>query len=438
MRLLFLSNFYPPQAIGGYEQWCHEVALALQERGHQVSVLTSRYGLEHERAAADSPSVRRKLHLMSGLDYYEPLRFFTHWRAEEAYNRRALLAAIDIAQPDLVLVWGMWNLSLNLPYWAEQRLPGRVAYYLSSYWPIDQDAHRAFWDLPANSRMGHLLKQPLRSWARRLLAAAEYPPKLQFCHAVCCSQYVRDTLVAAAAVPAQAAVLHGGTDPKPFVAMARQRKPDMNGRLRFLYFGRLVHDKGVHTILEALAILQSQIDLSKLRLTVLGSGHPDYEAYLHQLVREYQLAGSVDFVSQVERKEVPAWLGRHDVYLFTSIWAEPMARSVMEALAADMLVIGSEVGGQTEMLRDEVNSLTFPPADPHGLASRMAEALAQPEQRAILAAAGQAMVLRDFTLDRMVTNIETWLDGILAVPPSDTGWPRRIQYIGVPGSLSKK
>jgi hypothetical protein len=151
MRLLFLSNFYPPHAIGGYEQWCQEVTLALQARGHQVSVLTSRYGLEHGTADPDSPSVRRKLHLMSRLDYYDPVHFLTQWRAEEAYNHRELLATINIAQPDLILVWGMWNLSLSLPYWAEQRLPGRVAYYLSSYWPIDQDAHRAFWDLPGCS-----------------------------------------------------------------------------------------------------------------------------------------------------------------------------------------------------------------------------------------------------------------------------------------------
>ncbi|MBN2391114.1 MAG: hypothetical protein JXR84_10330, partial [Anaerolineae bacterium] len=45
MRLLFLSNLYPPFDIGGYEQWCQEMAVCLRQRGHTVHVLTSRYGV---------------------------------------------------------------------------------------------------------------------------------------------------------------------------------------------------------------------------------------------------------------------------------------------------------------------------------------------------------------------------------------------------------
>ena len=41
MRLLFLSNFYPPHQLGGYEELCAEVAQGLRARGHTVAVLTS-------------------------------------------------------------------------------------------------------------------------------------------------------------------------------------------------------------------------------------------------------------------------------------------------------------------------------------------------------------------------------------------------------------
>jgi len=43
MRLLNLTNFYPPHARGGYEEWCKEVTNGLRARGHTVSVLTSRF-----------------------------------------------------------------------------------------------------------------------------------------------------------------------------------------------------------------------------------------------------------------------------------------------------------------------------------------------------------------------------------------------------------
>ena len=181
------------------------------------------------------------------------------------------------------------------------------------------------------------------------------------------------------------------------------------GPLRLVYFGRLIHDKGVHTAIEALRLLKERGLIEQFHLTILGSGHPDYEAKLHQMVKAFDLCSQVEFVRQVPRDEIPQWLGRFDVFLFTSIWPEPMARSVMEAMAAGLLVIGSEVGGQTEMLAHNENALTFQAEDATGLADHLAYALNHPTRRMELAHAGQQMVLERFTLDRMVNDVETYL-----------------------------
>ncbi len=416
MRLLFLSNFYPPYVLGGYELLCQEMAAALAQRGHSLCILTSRYGVVRGAAPVaantDSLQVLRNLRLITRLDYYDPMRFFARWPVDEEHNHRQLSAAIDEFQPDLVVIWGMWNLSLRLAYWAEQRLPGKVAYYISSYWPTDTDPHRSYWSLPSNSRLGGLLKQPLRKWADARLQAEGYPPALRFEHAVCCSRYVRDTLVAAKAIPAKTGVMYTGAHPEPYLAASAAREPAAAGELRLLYFGRLIHDKGVHTILEALNILKSENCLEQMRLTILGSGHPDYENHLRQYVQEHNLSSVVTFVSMVQRSEVPQWLSQHDVFLFTSIWAEPLARNMMEAMAAGMYVIGSEVGGQPEILHNGVNGATFVAEDAADLAQQIKCALENPRDRAKLAAAGQETVLRGFTFERMVDEMEEWLDGI--------------------------
>ena len=78
MRLLFLSNFYPPIRPGGYTQWCHEVAERLKARGHTVNVLTSRY--EREKAPTGEQRIYRLLYLEGDLNYYQPLHFFTGWK----------------------------------------------------------------------------------------------------------------------------------------------------------------------------------------------------------------------------------------------------------------------------------------------------------------------------------------------------------------------
>ena len=62
MRILFLSNFYPPASRGGYEQWCQEVADGLRSKGHAVVVLTSDHG-KSGLQTSDPAWVHRSLHL---------------------------------------------------------------------------------------------------------------------------------------------------------------------------------------------------------------------------------------------------------------------------------------------------------------------------------------------------------------------------------------
>ena len=346
MRLLFLSNLYPPYDMGGFEQLCQEVTVRLRQRGHTVQVLTSRHGLDHPLPSEQD--VIRTLHLQANVHYYQPMEFFLQRPRQERSNKRELRRAIDQLAPDLIVVWGMWNLSRNLPYWAEQRMPGRVAYYIASYWPMDTDIHEEYWQRQAKKPVTELLKRPLRALALSQLSWEGYPPSLHLEHAKCCSQYVRDTLVQAGKLPANAGVLFGGIDPEPFLRNPSRSSEAQEGPLRLLYFGSLLSHKGVHTAIEALGMLKKRGLADRVELTLLGSGHPDYEAQLRAMVAQFGIGDRVQFAGRVPRDEIPSWLGRFDVFLFTSIWAEPMARSVMEAMAANSFI--SELFGYTPKL----------------------------------------------------------------------------------------
>lgn len=425
MRILFLSNFYPPHDYGGYEQWCHEVATGLHRRGHEVSVLTSRYrrhqsnGCTQRAVEEVSIPVQRTLHLETDLHYYDPVDFLRRpWY--EWTNSQMLRQGIARGKPDVIMVWGMWNLSHTLPCCAEAWLAGRVTYFISNYWPTDTNPHTAYWQLPANRTVGEIIKRPLRSLALAQLRYTHYPPPLHFEHAVCCSHYVRNALVAAGKLPASAGVLYGGTDPEPFLAKARKTHLDPATEkqpLRLLYFGRLDPEKGVQTAVEALCSLKRRALLDAITLTIIGSGHPAYEAQLREAVHAHGLETQVEFVAKIPREEVPAWLGRFDVYLFTSVWPEPMARSVMEAMAAGLLVIGTEVGGQAEMLCHNHNALTFQPGDAEALADHITRVVQEPALRTRLACAGQKLVLERFTLRRMVDEIEQYLSDVVEKAP---------------------
>jgi len=118
MRLLFLTNLYPPHDRGGLEQLCQEIRVGLQERGHTIEVLTSNYGTSSKIESANG--VRRSLYLQADVEVYKPLDFFLNRGQQERNNVRELRQAIDSLSPDLIWIWGMWNLSKKLPYLAEQ------------------------------------------------------------------------------------------------------------------------------------------------------------------------------------------------------------------------------------------------------------------------------------------------------------------------------
>lgn len=410
MRLLFLSNFYPPHELGGMEQLTAEVATYLRARGHHVTVLTSRAGAESAESTEDC--VIRSLFLEADIHYYSMRAFFFARRAQEMANERALRQALETVRPDVFVVWNMWNLSRHLPYLAEQWLPGRVAYYIASTWPMDADAHTEYWQLPAARRLTEVLKRPLRALALAWLRREGYPPHLAFAHTMCVSRYMRDKLVAAQAIPATADVLYNGIDPAPFLSAAQASAESQVRPLRLLYFGSLVPIKGVHVAVEALGLLARQGLAERVELTILGRGHPDYVARLRAQVTELNLQDCVRFQEWIARADVPAMLQAYDVFLFTSTGPEAMARTVMEAMAAGLLVIGSEVGGQVEMLVNGENALTFAAGDAARLAGHVRYLLDAPAQRHRLAQAGQQTVLQRFTLERMVYNIETWLGSI--------------------------
>jgi len=411
MHCLFLSNYYPPYELGGLEQLTWEVASRLRTRGHAVGVLTTRSGAQASPREQEE-HVIRSLYAEAPIHYYSIQSYFLQRRGQEAANREELRCAIESVRPDVLVVWNMWNLSRRLPYWAEQWLPGRVAYYIASTWPMDPDIHHEYWNLPALRPSSEWLKRILRALALSQLQREGYPPSLDFAHAMCVSSFLRDSLVAAQAIPTSAGVLYNGIEPGPFVAAHSHRSEPAGHPLRLLYFGGLIPIKGVHVAIQAMQLLRQQGLADRVVLTIRGRGHPDYVERLHAMVAESGLGQCVRFEDWIPRSGVPDMLKEHDVLLFTSTGPEAMARTVMEGMAAGLTVAGTPVGGQREMLEDGINALVFPPDHAAGLAACILRLHRDPALRTRLAEAGRRTVLERFALDRMVDQMEAWLEEV--------------------------
>jgi glycosyltransferase involved in cell wall biosynthesis len=202
-------------------------------------------------------------------------------------------------------------------------------------------------------------------------------------------------------------IIHGGTDVERFLGV---RKRDyLSGHLKLLYAGQLVRHKGVHTTIEAMARLVNERGINQITLTLVGAGHPDYEAFLRDLVERERLQDFVTFHEPVSKDKMPAILQQFDILIFPSIYEEPLARMTQEAMASGLVVVGTTTGGTKEILRDGETGFTFAPEDAEGLAEQVTRLLLDPDLRCRLAQAGRQTVLENFTLDKMVNEIEAYL-----------------------------
>ncbi|MCI0575016.1 MAG: glycosyltransferase family 4 protein [Chloroflexi bacterium] len=410
MRILIISNYFPPFEIGGWEQLTADVAGLLKQRGHQVWVLTSNH-----RAAeltAPEPGVERALHLESPDQFYYHAPYTLTYRWREQQNSRMLARRVASFVPDIIFINGMWNLPLSLAWRAEQLCPGRVVYYLASPWPAEPAVHAIYWSDPAARLWLRRPKQLVGAVARRWLLPAAPRHQPAFEHVLCVSAYMQQFMVEQAGVPlSHTQVIHNGVDPAVFVP----RSPNGHGPvLRLLYAGQLRADKGVHTAVEAVGQAVRADPSLRLALTIAGGGAPAYVELLQARIQVLGLAGIVTLPGQAPREQMPAILASHDVLLFPSVWPEPLARIVQEAMACGLVVIGTTTGGTPELLQDGENGLTFEAENATMLAGQITRLARDPALRSRLARAARETVEACFTEQRMVDEIEGYFREVVS------------------------
>lgn len=414
MRMLFVSNYFPPQAHGGYEQLCQEVALAFAQRGHAVRILTSRPPAADPIDSPDAVAVHRVLHLevVGGL-LSTTLRLFCRRRRMEAENLEAAKAVLAEFPPDIALIWGMWNVPRAVPALIERLLPDRVVYYLCDYWPHLPTAYLQQWRAPSRRAVMRLAKRLLRPCVTHRLAR-EIGTPLKLERVICVSRALRDRLAGAGLPVVNAPVIHLGT------AVEASRRGEGPGsqlpdaRFSLVYVGRLVAEKGVHTIVEAVHLLHAELPRDRVTLDIFGAGDPAYVAALHAAVVRHRLQHAVRFRGRVDHSEVPVVLSRYDAFVLASEWDEPFSRALLEAMAIGLPVIGTSTGGTPEVVTDGVNGLLFRAGDAAMLAAQIGRLQRDPVQRRELAHAAQETVAHGFSLARTVNELEAALERIRA------------------------
>ncbi len=170
-------------------------------------------------------------------------------------------------------------------------------------------------------------------------------------------------------------------------ALSRPRRA-RSGDLRVGYVGRLEDHKGVHVLIDAIARVPDAA------LTIVGDGPA--RARLEDRTQALGLSERVTFTGFVDPDELPDRYATFDVVVVPSLptprWAEQFGRVAVEAMAAGVPVIASDMGELPSIVRDA--GVLVPPDDAAALSVALDRLASDGELRSRLAAAGRVRAER--------------------------------------------
>ena len=118
-----------------------------------------------------------------------------------------------------------------------------------------------------------------------------------------------------------------------------------------LYFGRLSKEKGILNLIEAFSYIKNQ------NLHIAGDG-PEREK-IEKIIKDRHLENNIKLLGFLNQKEMQEEIANCKFVVVPSIWYENCPYSILETLATGKPVIGADIGGIPELVKDKENGLIY-------------------------------------------------------------------------------
>lgn len=203
-------------------------------------------------------------------------------------------------------------------------------------------------------------------------------------------------------------VIHNGVLPAQRVENRRQR----NGSLHLLYLGRLSSEKDPVNVVHAAALLLKRGHNVHVTLAGDGPEHDNVKSTGHRL-------GLGDRMNLPGYVDDPSLLLNGCDILVNPSRTECMPNAVLEAMAARLPVVATDVGGLSEMIRHDIDGVLCPPGDPEALAGSIERLANDREAAGRLACSAQRRVLDKFSFDRRMVRVIELYRQVLSAKAGD-------------------
>lgn len=352
-RILIVTNIFPP-LIGGPASFADRLAGVLARQGHKVSVVCSS-AAPTDPGDADRPFRVVRVPMANRYVYEVKVRvalvraFLTH--------SRILVAGLEPYVRDATRV---------VPRRYILRIPGDTVWESARNYGVTSvgfDAFQNAIDVPS-------LVKGIAAQRRQYLSRATT--------VVTPSHYLEGIVRRWPGVPSDLRTIQNGVDLTEYPQ--RPAAPRGDRPLRVLFVGRLTNWKGVETLLLA------GRDLPGVTISIVGDG-PELPM-LTGLHGQLGVPGSIHFLGRMREDAVRRQMLEQDVLVLPSNY-EGMSHTLLEACAAGMVPIVSDIGGNREVITDGDHGLVVPYGDPAALRAAIARLAGDDALRLRLASAAR-------------------------------------------------
>ena len=195
--------------------------------------------------------------------------------------------------------------------------------------------------------------------------------------------------------PSKAFVNHPAIDAEMF--RRRTKRSASSGPSRILSTGRLHWAKGLEFALLAIRqLIERGVDV---HYDVIGGG-PDEER-IRFAVHDLGLSSHVTLAGRKSWTEIHDALEMADIYLLASV-TEGVSNAALEAMAMELPVISTSVGGMPEAITSGEDGVLVPSRDPAAMADELSALISAPQRRLAIGQAARRRIEKQFSLDRQI------------------------------------
>jgi glycosyltransferase involved in cell wall biosynthesis len=199
--------------------------------------------------------------------------------------------------------------------------------------------------------------------------------------------------------PARVQTIYNGLDISEWTTSSHPARN--RGEVVVTTVGNIRRVKGHDILIQAAATIVRQFP--NVKFSVAGEVlEQDYFAELQSLVRSFGLSQQFRFIGGVTN--LREHLFAADIFALPSR-SEGFSNALVEAMAASLPIVATDVGGNAEAVEDGVNGFMVPSEDPAALADAIVRLLSDPVRATAMGLAGEALAAKQFTTEAMMSQI---------------------------------